>query len=404
MKQLLVCALLWFTSACAWAQADLIAQWNKTAIAAGYQARLTLVPLSRNVALVQVGMFEAVNAITPRYQAYKLKLGAAPQTSPEVAAATVAHSLLVQLYPDQAKTFDARYAEAMASAPQGAARDNGMAFGKQVAAEMLALRKDDNVDAIEHYQPVTRAGVYVPTVVPLGSTCSLVTPWAIRSVSQFRPSAPYAVTSAAYAQDLNEVQSLGGKTSAKRSPEQAQVAKFWEFTGPGTFSPIAHAWAAHAKLDLLDNARFFALFAMATADSYLAVFDAKYEYNFWRPFTAIRNAEVDDNRLTTADYGWLPYIDTPLHPEYPCAHCIASTTAAGVLTSVFGSASLLPVDLVSPTAPGVIRRFANVNDYVSEVLNARVWGGIHYRASTTVGKSMGEEIARYVVSNTLLPK
>ena len=143
------------------------------------------------------------------------------------------------------------------------ARDNGVAFGKQVAAEMLALRKDDNVDAIEHYQPVTRAGVYVPTVVPLGSTCSLVTPWAIRSVSQFRPSAPYAVTSAAYAQDLNEVQSLGGKTSAKRSPEQAQVAKFWEFTGPGTFSPIAHAWAAHAKQDLLDNARFFALFAMA---------------------------------------------------------------------------------------------------------------------------------------------
>ena len=317
------------------AKADVITDWNETAVAAGYRAKQTLVPFTRNVAMVQVAMFEAVNAITPRYKPYKLSLNPPAETSPEIAAATAAHSILTQLYPDQANNFSARYDEYINAVSNSAAKQNGIAFGNLVAAEMIKLRTGDGVDVTETYQPATKAGVYIPTVIPLGSTCSIVTPWALKSVSQFRPSAPYRLSSEQYARDLNEVQAMGGKKSTKRSDEQTTIAKFWEYTGPGTYSPIARKWAAVAKLDLVDSARLFALFAMATADAYLAVFDAKYEYNFWRPITAIRNGADDGNRATEADRSWLPLIDTPMHPEYPCAHCVASTTAANVLMRIF---------------------------------------------------------------------
>jgi PAP2 superfamily len=383
------------------AQADVITDWNEVAVAAGYRAKLTPVPHARNVAMVQVAMFEAVNAITPRYKPYKFSLNPPSEISPEIAAATAAHSILTQIYPDQANTFSARYDEFINAASDGAAKQNGIAFGHLVAAEMIKLRTGDGVDAVETYQPVTKPGVYVPTAIPLGSTCSIVTPWTLKSVSQFRPSAPYRLSSEQYARDLNEVQALGGKKSTKRSDEQTNIAKFWEYTGPGTYSPIARKWAAHAKLDLVDSARLFALFSMATADAYLAVFDAKYEYNFWRPITAIRNGNDDGNRNTEANRSWLPLIETPMHPEYPCAHCIASTTAANVLMKIFKSSKFTEIELTSPFAPNVTRRFSDLNDYVSEIIDARVFGGVHFRQSALVGKKMGEQVAEFVINNYL---
>ena len=381
------------------AKADVIADWNEIAIDAGYRAKQTLVPLTRNVAMVHVAMFEAVNTITPRYQPYQLKLSPRAETSPEIAAATAAHELLAQLYPEQANNFRARYDEFINANSDSRAKQNGIAFGKQVATEMIKLRANDNVDAIEHYQPVTKPGVYIPTVIPLGSTCSSVTPWVLKSVAQFRPPAPYRLSSEQYARDLNEVRTMGGKNNSKRSDEQTAIGKFWEFTGPGTYTPIARKWAAHAKLDLVDSARLFALFSMATADAYLAVFDAKYEYNFWRPITAIRNGNDDGNRATEADPSWLPLIDTPMHPEYPCAHCIASTTAANVLMRIFKTSKLVDVEMTSPFLPNGTRRVSDLNDYVAEIIDARVYGGVHFRQSALVGKKMGERIAEFVVKN-----
>jgi PAP2 superfamily len=218
------------------------------------------------------------------------------------------------------------------------------------------------------------------------------------------PPAPYRLSSEQYARDLNEVQSIGGKKSSKRSDEQTTIAKFWEFTGPGTYSPIARKWATEAKIDLVESARLFALFAMATADAYLAVFDAKYEYNFWRPITAIRNGADDGNRNTEADRSWLPLIDTPMHPEYPCAHCIASTTAANVLMKIFKSSKFAEIELTSPFAPNVTRRFSDLNDYVSEIVDARVLGGVHFRQSALVGKKMGEQVAEFVTNSFLTPR
>jgi hypothetical protein len=364
---------------------------------------LTLVPNTRNVAVVQVAMFEAVNAMTPRYKPYKQKFSPSTGLSPELAASSAAHAVLVRLYPTQVAQFDPMQAQATNAVADEKIRADSIAFGKQVADAILKLRADDNVEVAETYRPPATPGVYLPTVVPLGTTCTVVTPWTLKSVDQFRPPAPYKLTSEAYAKDLNEVRTLGSKTSTARNKVQSDTARFWEFTGPGTFSPIARQWTANRKLDLVDSARFFALFAMATADSYLSVFDAKYEYNFWRPITAIRNADRDDNRDTPREESWLPAIDTPMHPEYPCAHCIASTTAAGVLSRIFGSESFAPFELSSPTLPGDTRRYTSLNAYVSEVMNARVWGGIHYRQSTEVARSMGEKIADQAVRNYLQP-
>jgi hypothetical protein len=348
-------------------------------------------------------MFEAVNAITPRYKPYKQKLNPAAGLAPELAASAAAYSVLTRLYPNQGAQFEPLYAQATGAVTDETVRAQSVAFGKQVAEAMLKMRADDNVDVSETYRPPATPGVYLPTAVPLGTTCIVVTPWTLKSVDQFRPPAPYKLSSDAYAKDFNEVRNLGSRASTTRSKAQSDSARFWEFTGPGTFSPIARQWSAVRKLDLVDSARFFALFAMATADSYLSVFDAKYEYNFWRPITAIRNADRDDNRDTPREESWLPAIETPMHPEYPCAHCIASSTAASVLNRVFGSDSFSAFDLSSPTLPGDARRYTSLDAYVSEVMNARVWGGIHYRQSTEVARAMGEKIADQAIRNFLQP-
>ena len=391
------------TSADATTRVDVIAGWNEAAIAAGYRAQLTLVPNTRNVAMVQVGMFEAVNAIIPRYTPYKTKLNAPAGANPELTASTVAHSILTRIYPAQSASFDTLHARAVATVTDDKVKADSMAFGTQVADAMLSLRKDDNVDVAETYRPLATPGIYVPTVVPLGTTCVVVTPWALKNVDQFRPSAPYKLTTEAYARDYNEVRLFGAKLSKDRSKTQTDTALFWEFTGPGTYSPIARQWASAKRLDTVDSARFFALFAMATADSYLSVFDAKYEYNLWRPVTAIRNGDKDQNADTPREESWLSLIDTPMHPEYPCAHCIASATAASVLRSVFNGDEFAPFVLTNPNMPGAPRRYTSLNAYVTEVSNARVWGGIHYRRSTEVARTMGEQVAQQVVRNFLKP-
>jgi hypothetical protein len=153
---------------------------------------------------------------------------------------------------------------------------------------------------------------------------------------------------------------------------------------------------------LIENARLFALLEMAVADAYIAVFDAKYTFNFWRPITAIRNGDIDGNDATTRDPDWEPVIDTPPHPEYPCAHCIASATARAVLESEFGTGPHA-LSMRSPTAPGVERHWTSIKDFADEVSSARIYGGIHYRTSTEVAKRMGSQIGELTVQNYLKP-
>jgi PAP2 superfamily len=228
-----------------------------------------------------------------------------------------------------------------------------------------------------------------------------VKPFAMTSPSQFRPQAPLALISAEWAADYNEIKSLGGKTSKLRTARQTEDANFWLITGPASYYPIVRQLVAAKQMDLVDSARFMALVSTAVADSFIAVFDAKYYYEFWRPITAIRNGDIDDNPATELDATWQPIDNTPMHPEYPCAHCISSAAVASVIEAVLGSADIPEVAMTSTTAPGVTHRWTNVWTYADEVSLARIYAGFHYRFSTRVGQDMGRQIGRLVTQKLM---
>lgn len=395
-----LCAASALAAPCA--VADVITDWNEKAVAAGYTARISPDMHSRSLAIVHLAVFEALNSVTPRFTPYRARLQAEPGASPEAAAAAAAHDTLIRLFPDQAKDFDAALQASLGKLPDGPAKAAGVRLGEQAAAATLAERDKDGATAPVNYRPFTVAGKYVPTVFPASSSWGAVRPFALKTRDQFRPPAPYALTSAQWAKDFNEIKSLGAKTGSTRTAEQTDIARFWQLTGPATYNPVARQLAAAKNLDLLDNARLFALSAIATADAAIAVFDAKYAYGFWRPVTAIRCADIDGNDATDMDAGWEPFIATPMHPEYPCAHCIFQGSAASVLQTLYGD-SVPRFTMTSTTAPGVSRSFDKLSDYVADVVNGRVYEGVHYRTSGEVGAAMGRQIGEYVAQNYLRP-
>ncbi len=383
-------------------RADMIADWNENAVNAGNTARVGNFPTARNIAMVHLAMFEALNSIEPRYTPYRARLSADPDASREAAAASAAHAVLVRVYPEQAPELDKALQASLSTVTDGSPKTQGVQIGQQAGAAILAERSNDGLDAPNTYRPFTVAGKYVPAVFPIGSTVVGVKPFSLKSGNQLRPPAPYSLKSGQWAKDFNEVKKIGAKTGSGRTAEQTDIARFWELTGPATYNPVVRQLSMAKRLDILDNARLFALFSMATADASIAIFDAKYSYNFWRPVTAIRNAELDGNNATERDPTWEPMIATPMHPEYPCAHCISQGSAASVLEAFFGDA-VPTFTMTSTTAPGVTRKFSRLSDYVTEVVNARVYDGVHYRTSGEVGAAMGHKNGQYAVQNYLKP-
>jgi hypothetical protein len=279
---------------------------------------------------------------------------------------------------------------------------DGVRLGEQAAAAILLERGTDGADARNTYRPYTTPGKYVPTMFPVMSSWGAVRPFGLKTGRQFRPPPTYALSSSRWATDYNEVKKMGAKSGSARTPEQTEIARFWALVGPATYNPVARQLSAEKNLDMIDNARLFALFSIAAADAGVAIFEAKYQYNFWRPVTAIRNGDLDGNNGTDRDPAWEPFIDTPMHPEYPCAHCTFQSTAASVLRAFFGS-DIASFKLTSATAPGVTRSFSKLSDYVAEVVNARVYDGVHYRASGEAGAAMGRKIGEYTVQSFLRP-
>ena len=396
-------AALLFAAVLVPARADVIMDWNARADAIATEKRVLPPMHGRALAMMHVAMFEAVNSIERRYVPYRLRLVADRNTSGEAAATVAGHAILVALYPDQKSGLDALLAETLNRVQQGPARQRGIILGRKAAADILELRRSDGSDLAENYRPVTTPGVYVPTAIPVASTVGGFTPWVMASPAQFRPAPPPALTSETWTRDLNEIREIGGQGSKTRTAEQTEIGKFWFLTGARTFNPIVQQVAAYKKLDLLDCARLFALASMAGEDAYIAVFDAKYAFNFWRPVTAVRNADRTGNPATPRDARWQPLGDTPMHPEYPCAHCITSAAVAAVLRGVVGE-DVGEITLTSSTAPGVVRRWTRLDDYRDEVSNARIWAGFHYRFSTEAGKDMGRKIGELTVATLLQPR
>ena len=385
------------------AAANVIADWNERTVAFVTEARLAPPDAERVMAMVHVAMFDAVNAIEKRYRPYLLQPASSAMASQDVAATVAAGKVLLGMHPEAQAKLNADMTRYLATTEDGAAKSEGIRIGEAVAARVLEARTGDGSNAPDAYRPKAKPGVYVPTPVTVGSMWPKLKPFVISSASQFRPEPPIALTSQQWATDYNEIKAFGNRTSSKRSARQTEDARFWLAPGPVIYYPVVRQIAAAKKLDVLDSARLMALIAVARSDAFVAIFDAKYHYDFWRPVTAIRNGDTDDNASTELDATWLPLADTPMHPEYPCAHCIMVSTIASVVESLFGTADLPELSLTSPTAPGVTHRWSSLKALAEEVKEARIWAGFHYRFSTTVGEDMGRKIGEYTVKTVMQP-
>ena len=373
------------------AHADVVTDAN--ARAADVVSRVPSTPIAvRMMAIVQVSVFEAVNAVSGRYPPQRAKLAAAPGASVQAAVAAATRTALSKLVPAQQAAIDADYQALIGSVPDGPAKTAGIAVGEQAAAAIVALCADDGAVAPDVYRPQAVAGVYVPTAAPAVPHWGQRRPWAMSRGDAFRPGPPPSLTSETWVRDYKEIKAVGSKNSTQRTPEQTAVAKFWEATAPNVYWPVARSVAGMPGRDVTDNARLFAVAAMAMDDGLIAVFDAKYTYNLWRPVTAIRNGDLDGNNATDRDAGWTPFIETPMHPEYPCAHCIVSASLGAVLEAELGSGPTPTLSSASSTAGGAVRTWTSVAAFTKEVSEARIYDGVHYRNSTDVGSAMGKKI------------
>ena len=381
--------------------ADVITDWTEKTlpIVAAYSLSA---PAYRDMAMMHVAMFQCVNAIEPQYQPYKTKIEASPAASKEAAAAVAAATVLSKLHPPEAAKIDATLKEYLAQIPDGQPKSDGVALGLRVADGVMTMRANDGVNAPDTYRPRTTPGRYIPTTPVVGPQWPSVTPFVLNSSAQFRPGPPVSLKSQEWADNYNEIKQYG-KNSTTRTPEQTETGRLWLYTGPSTFVPIALQLSQAKHLSVSENARLFALLSMATHDAIVAVLEAKYNYEFWRPVTAIRNGDIDGNPKTDRDPAWEPLGPTPMHPEYPCAHCIVAHAAGTVMEAFFGTDTVPEITLSTPTAPGVTHRWTRIADYMEEPSNARIWAGIHYRFSTKVGADMGRRIGTYVLQNSLQP-
>jgi hypothetical protein len=275
--------------------------------------------------------------------------------------------------------------------------------GEAVAAKTLEARANDGSSAADTYRPVTTPGVYIPTALTVAPQWRDLAPFAMTSPAQFRPKPPVALESEQWAKDYNEIRELGAKNSSKRSARQTEDARFWLLTGPLSTHPLHRQIAVRKEMSVVDSARFMAVITAAEADAMIAVMDAKYKYAFWRPITAIRNGDNDGNAATEREASWQPIDNTPMHPEYPCAHCIVSSAVASAIETMLGTADIPEVTMTSPTAPGVTHRWTNLNAYADEVAAARIAAGFHYRFSTVVGQDMGRQIGIHTVKTIMQP-
>jgi len=384
------------------ARADAVTDWNVRAGRILVDAKAGTPPAIRTMAIVQTATYGAVNAITGRHPPLVWQPAPAPGASVDAAVAAAHRVALARLVPQQQAAVESAYQAALDAIPDGPAKAAGIATGERAAMAVLAQRADDGATGAEAYRPHAAPGAYVPTATPAVTHWPQRRPWLMASAAQFRPGPPPALTSATWARDLDEVRTLGSRNSSRRTAEQTEIARFWDFSLPPIYFGVVQSVAAMPGRDVTRNARLLAAVAQSMDDAMIAVFDAKYHYGFWRPATAIRNADLDGNDATQRDASWTSLIDAPMHPEYPSAHAILAGAVGTVLEAELAGAPAPVLATSSPTANGATRRWTRVADFVREVGDARVYEGIHYRTSTDVGTAMGRQVGALAATKFVL--
>lgn len=396
------------------ARADEVTDWNQILFQAALVAQTSPLFMSRNTAIVQASVFDAVNGIERRYTPIHVKPDAPRGASARAAAVQAAYASLVKLYPAQQSIFNAARASSLAAIlnkkgdwdeqqERQKAVYSGVAWGQEVADAIWAWRSTDGfTPPPAPFIGGTNIGEWRPTppafATGVAPQFAYMTPWVITTPSQFRPAGPPALSSARYAEVFNEIKAYGSLSSPFRTADQTLFSQFWNSTTTSYFwNHVALYLGAERHTTLLQNALVLGALNVAIADAAIACWDAKYHYVFWRPVTAIPLADSDGNLATISDPNWTPLLITPAHPEYPSAHSTATAAGIAVLAHFFGKNSAFVVD--SNVMLGVVRSFPNFAAAQAELNNARVYGGIHFRTAVEDGQATGTAVAKYVLKN-----
>ena len=390
----------------------IVLEWNEIAVETVGAA--PPFPSTRAMAAVQVAVFEAVNAISRRYQPYLGTITATPDASEEAATVVAAHDTLLWLFPGQQAFLDARKTASLMAIADGLAKDYGIAVGHAAAAALIANRTNDGAqspmfymvtsDAPYEWQPTPSCANPPASGRGLFFHWQFVKPFGVESSSQFRAKAPPALVNGNYANDLLELQAVGGLDSTLRPADRAAVALFYAAQPPHRgWNLVARQLAAESGPDeITKTARTLAIMNMSLSDAHITVFESKYQYRTWRPETAIVRADEDGNPRTAASARYQPYVITPCFPGYPSAHGAGGGAARTVLERAYGRKDH-DVTLVDAGAPGIVLRYSDLRQITDDVADARVYGGIHFRYDQEAGERMGVEIGHYNDEHRLLP-
>ena len=394
------------------AKADPVLDWNAIAIDTAVANGQNPFAQARFAAIVQVAVFEAVNAITGDYRPYVGGIGAPRGASADAAAVEAAYRVLSTYFPANT-SLDAARASSLASIPDGKDKIDGIATGDAAAYALIALRSNDGSSPPQFKTPgppvpgAWQATVSCPIVNGVASGIAFqwqnITPFGIRSAKEFLLGPPPALRSNEYARTYNEVMTVGSVDSTERPPDRSDVATYYAATSPTqAFNQAARQIAQEQRRSLSENARALALINMAISDSLVATFLNKYHYNFWRPETAIRAGDTDGNRKTDPDRNWQPFIVTPCFPSYPSNHGSAANAAAAVMRRLYGEAGH-SMTLSNPAVPTIVLQYTSFRQITNDISDARVYGGIHFRTDQDAGALLGLAIGKEVYKHNLRP-
>ncbi|NJO13539.1 MAG: vanadium-dependent haloperoxidase [Gammaproteobacteria bacterium] len=394
-------------------QADAVTDWNEITVASAAAGRSCPV-CALDIALVQLAVHDAVQAIEQRFEPYHVEVkGAKGSRSAAVAAA--AHDVLVGMYPAQAASLDATYYTYLAD--KGLSGDPGIVVGQKVAAGILPLRRATPDPLPAPYVGGTEPGMWRPTPSYLGNPPApapfspMVAPWlastdpfTLTGPARFRAPAPPAMTSERYRRDFEEVKAVGAFASSTRTAEQTDLAHFYNDNVFAQWNRAMRAIAARHLHNIGDTARLFALANVATADALITAWESKKHYTFWRPLTAIHEADQDGNPHTAADPAWRSLINNPNYPDYSSGYNVVTAAMTGTLALYFGRDRMdFEVTSNSPLAVQKTRSYSRFSAAAQDVVDARVYLGIHFRFADTAARTQGREVARWTFNHFLLP-
>lgn len=390
---------------------NVVTDWNAVAIT---QARASTAPGSATaggtslyMAYVELAVYNAVNAIDGRFQPYKYTVTAPAGASADAAAIEAAYQMLIHLLPDRLTPLTMQYNASLAAIPDGTAKTDGQSVGLASANAMIALRTGDGRGGPWPYSypssPIPGVWILTPgTTAPSIPWAGHMHPFTFDDPARFLPDEPPpALTSQTWTDDYNLTKTLGAVNSSVRTPEQTEIGLFWTDHTTSQYGRMLSAMAIAGNMNLTDTARLLAMSYTAIADAVIGCFNAKYDFSFWRPVTAIRNGDIDGNPDTAADPSWTPLGVTPGHPEYPAAHGCVTGALSGALQAYFGTPNV-PM-AVSSAVTGTTHHFNSVLELQKEVEWARIYAGFHYHHSLVQGFLLGHKVAHNLANNYFQP-